>query len=161
VTHLSRAFENYITNRLFYLPIGGDWVRRDDLLDLFNKEITHSVIDSLCGKHLTQQHPGFINNLWELDNGVWKLLLRFPRFLAHGTYAARDSAILAIRDWHSWAAGNFDPVYIDEVSNDPFWGSQFFQDRQKMFQDMDGFNADAIASQDLAFVWGFVHTWLL
>jgi hypothetical protein len=158
MAHLAKAFEGDVTKRFFSLPIRDDWVHRDDLLDLFNSDITRSTVDSLCGKHLTQRHPRFIESLWKLDDGVRKSLLRFPRFLAQDTYAVRDAAILAIKDWHSWATGNFDPVYIDEDGDDPFWGSQFFRDRQKMFQDMDGFNGDAIASQDLAFLWVFVHT---
>ncbi|KAL5342018.1 cytochrome P450 [Aspergillus crustosus] len=153
---LTRRLQKYIGPSIFSLPITTEWVVKDDLLDIFRSDITSAVLDAMCGPYLLEKHPHFLHDLWMIEDNIWKLLSRFPRFLAPRVYSARDRALAAIKDWHAWARENFDSTEVDEQGNDPFWGSQFFRDRQPMFQKMDGFNADAIAAQDLAFFWGAV-----
>ncbi|KAE8349703.1 cytochrome P450 [Aspergillus coremiiformis] len=151
---LTKRLQIDLANRVHYLPVGSDWVTWDNFLDLFLYDITSSALDSLCGRYLLQRHPEFLKDLWTLDDNLWKLLWRFPRFLAPASYTAQDRALTALKDWHTWAQENFDPASVDEHGDDPYWGTQFFRDRQKTFQAMDGFDADATASQDLAFLWG-------
>ncbi|KAL4946296.1 hypothetical protein BDV06DRAFT_218425 [Aspergillus oleicola] len=131
---LSRKFQIDIAHRLHALWSGqNDGVIKDDFFDLF------------------------IEDLWTLDDNVWKYLFQVPRFLSPTSYTAKDRAVSAIKAWHSWAREHIDPASTDDRDNDLLWGSQFFRDRQGMFQNMDGFDADAIASQDLAFLWGALN----
>ncbi|KAL4922571.1 cytochrome P450 [Aspergillus aurantiobrunneus] len=156
-TPLTKRFRKNIGPRLSSLPINTEWVVKEDFLDLFRSDFTSSLIDSMCGTYLSNRHPQFIQDLWMLEGNIWKLLFQFPRFLAPESYAARTMAVAAIKDWHSWARDHFEPTSVDEHGNDPFWSSRFFRGRQGMFQDMDGFTADAIAPQDLAFLWGALN----
>ena len=93
-------------------------------------------------------------NLWTLDHNIITFFTRVPRILAPGAYASRDSALAAIKNWHTWARENFDPASIGLDGDDPYWGTKFFRERQGMFYKMEGFDADAIASEELAFIWG-------
>ncbi|KAL4801045.1 cytochrome P450 [Aspergillus venezuelensis] len=155
---LSEKFQKDIAERLHALPIDAkSWVTSDNFLRLFQGEVTASMLEALCGKYLTQEQPRFLEDLWALDDNVWKLLFQFPRFLFPDPYARRDRTVEAIKSWHAWARESFDPASTDSNGNDPFWGSRFFRDRQEMFQNMDGFDFDAIASQDLAFLWGVLN----
>ncbi|KAE8341152.1 hypothetical protein BDV24DRAFT_151346 [Aspergillus arachidicola] len=131
LTPLSKRLQTDLANRLHSIPVGGDWITWDNLLDLFLYDTTSSAIDSLCGRYLLRRHPELLKVL--------------------------DRALAALKDWHTWARENFDPASVDEHGDDPYWGTRFFRDRQEMFRAMDGFDADAIASQDLAFLWGAMN----
>ena len=151
---VSRRFECNVTQRLELLDIGAEWTRRSNLMDLFHHDLSAAVLDSMCGPTLVEQNPGFPRDLWILDHNVMTLFGRTPRFLVPNAYGARDRALSAVKKWHAWARENFDAKSVDVDGDDPFWGAKFFRDRQTMFFNMDGFNADAIASQELAFIWG-------
>jgi hypothetical protein len=151
---LSKRFQRNITERLQCLSVSNDWVQWDDFMDLFHNEVTSAVMDAMCGTFLIEQNPSFIKNLWTLDHNVMMLFTRTPRILAPWAHASRDSALAAVRDWHTWARENFDPTSIGPDGDDPYWGTRFFRERQDMFYGMGGFNADAVASQELAFIWG-------
>ncbi|KAE8330692.1 cytochrome P450 [Aspergillus sergii] len=154
----NRRLQTDLANRLHSIPVGGDWITWDNLLDLFLYDTTSSAIDSLCGRYLLRRHPELLKVLWTLDDNLWKILWRFSRFLAPASYAARDRALAALKDWHTWARENFDPASVDEHGDDPYWGTRFFRDRQERFRAMDGFDAGAIASQDPAFLWVYAET---
>ncbi|PLB54898.1 cytochrome P450, partial [Aspergillus steynii IBT 23096] len=157
LTTLSQRFQSDITRRLQSLPVENDWVTWDNFLDLFHYEVTSSCVDSLCGTYLREHNPDFIKNMWTFDKNVWWLICRIPRFLAPGPHLARDQMLGALKSWSSWAQKDFDSASIDTNGDDPYWGSKFFRLRQEMFQSMSGFAADAIASQNLAFIWGAVN----
>lgn len=151
---LSKRFEQNITKRLRSLHVGNDWVRWGDFMDLFHNEVTSSVIDAMCGPFLIDQNPSFLQNLWTLDHNVMTLFARTPNILAPQAHASRDAALAAIKNWHTWARQNFDPSSISADGDDPYWGTKFFRERQDMFYRMEGFDANAVASQELAFIWG-------
>lgn len=153
----SRLYAN-MTKRLFSLEIGHDWTNVPDLLDVFKSNITAATVDSLAGPALLQRHPNFINDIWAIDQGVIGLLLNTPRFMNAEAHQARHRALEAVVDWQAWARQNFTPESVDEGGNDPFWGSSFFRERQETFMSMDGFDYDAIASEDLSFIWRYVET---
>lgn len=79
--------------------------------------------------------------------------LGIPWFLAPRAYAARKRVISAVQVWQQHARENFDDSYIDAADDDPFWGSNFFRRRQKVFLEMDGFDHSAIASPDFGAIW--------
>jgi hypothetical protein len=150
----SKRFEHSVTKRFHSLRVGHGWVQWDDLMDLFHHEVTSSVIDAMCGTFLLERHPAFLEDFWTLDHNLMTMFCRTPRILAPRAYAARDRMLAAVQTWHTWARENFDPASIDLNGDDPYWGTRFFRDRQAMFYGMEGFDADAVASQELAFIWG-------
>lgn len=98
---LLARFEANVTMRVCRLGVGADWVRWDDLMDLFHAEVTGAAVDALCGPYLLDRHRGFTKDLWALDHGVTSLLCRAPRFLALEAYASRERALAAVKDWRA------------------------------------------------------------
>ncbi|KAK8053075.1 hypothetical protein PG996_012376 [Apiospora saccharicola] len=142
-----------MTKRLSCLPINTDWTEISDLMDVFKSDLTAATIDALAGPALVQRHPSFARDIWLIDSNITGFILKKPRFMNFQAHEARDRAFQAVLDWRSWASSNFTPEAVDEEGNDPFWGSSFFRERDKMFSNMDGFNAAAKASEDLSFIW--------
>jgi hypothetical protein len=76
-----------------------------------------------------------------------------PWFLAPRAYAVRKRVLNAVQVWQQHARDHYNDSAIDTDGDDPFWGSSFFRERQKMFLEMDGFDYAAIASQDFGAIW--------
>lgn len=148
----SRLYAN-MTTRFCSLEIRQDWTNVPDLLDFFKSNLTAATVDALTGPALLRRHPNFVNDIWAIDKGVIGLLLKTPRFMNSEAHQARHRALQAVVDWQAWARQNFTPDSVDEGGNDPFWGSSFFRKRQDTFLGMDGFDYDAVAAEDLSFIW--------
>ncbi|KUJ24523.1 cytochrome P450 [Mollisia scopiformis] len=142
---LRARFEHNIAQRLQSLSVSQDWTPIGNLMDIFHHQVTGAVIDSLCGTFLLNQHPEFTRDLWALDSNVTTFFVKTPRFLASGVYKNREK----LRTWGQ----NFSPECVDADNDDPYWGTKFFRDRHDMFLKMDGFDVDAVASEELAFIW--------
>jgi hypothetical protein len=149
-----RLFEN-IAKRTSSLDIGREWVDVPDLMDVFKSDLTAATVDSFAGPALLQQYPSFIKDLWIIDDSITGFILKLPRFMNVRAHQARDRALAAVLDWHAWARRNFKPETVDRDGNDPYWGCKFFRERQNTFSSMDGFGPDAIASEDLSFLWRY------
>lgn len=151
---LSQRFERNITKHIVALAPSQSWTSVKDLMEVFQQDVTGAVIDAMCGTFLLKQHPRFLGDFWNIDRSIMDLFVRAPRFMAREAYRARDDALAAVKAWHAWAKNNFDPESIGPDGDDPYWGTKFFRNRQDMFLNMTGFDADAVASQELAFIWG-------
>jgi cytochrome P450 len=151
---LSARFEHNISEGLNCLAPSQSWIPITDLMDVFQHHVSGAVIDAMCGHFLLKQHPTFLSDFWKIDHNIMTLFTRTPQFMARNAYRSRDRALDAVKAWHAWAKDNFDPAAIGPDGDDPYWGTKFFRERQDMFLNMTGFNADAVASQELAFIWG-------
>jgi hypothetical protein len=80
-------------------------------------------------------------------------LIGIPWFLAPKAYADRRKVLNAVKTWQKHARDNFTDSAIDADGDDPFWGCRFFRERHQMFLEMDGYDYDAIASQDFGAIW--------
>lgn len=154
------------------------WDDREDLMRTIGDETTVAILNSLCGPHLLELNPHFLQDFrefdrnlqtylqgtyevpveagWRAGNGAYVLLILVPGipwFLAPGAYAARKRVLNAVRVWQQYARAHFDDSTVDSNGDDPFWGSSFFRDRQKLFLDMDGFDHSAITSLDFGAIW--------
>ncbi|KAI1212616.1 cytochrome P450 [Annulohypoxylon truncatum] len=150
---LFRRFYLNATKRLTTLDIGPEWSYLPDFMYIFKSALTAATVDSLAGPALLLRHPSFAQDMWAIDENVTKFILKTPRFMNPKAHQARDRALAAVFDWHAWARQNFTPDAVDGEGNDPFWGCRFFRERQETFSSMDGFDAVAIASEDLSFIW--------
>ncbi|KAI1456428.1 cytochrome P450 [Annulohypoxylon moriforme] len=148
-------FADNITQRLhgLYDRIGSEWDYHDDLMDIVRDEGTVSIINALCGPHLLRLNPHFLRDYWEFDRNLQTYLQGMPWFLAPKAYAARKRVLDAVKIWQQYARDNFDDLAVGADGDDLFWGSSFFRERQGMFLKMDGFDYDAIASQDFGAIW--------
>lgn len=150
---LFRRFEINVIKRLSSLGFTEEWTHIPDLLSIFTSDLTAAVLDSMAGPALLQRHPSFAKDLWDIDEGIMSFVLKKPRFMNPKAHQARQRALAAILDWQTWARENFAPETVDKDGNDPFWGCKFFRERQEMFSNMDGFGPNAVASEDLSFIW--------
>lgn len=142
-----------VTKEISLLEPSQEWSHFPDFADTFKHYLTRALVDSLAGPFLNEQHPSFVNDLCIMNRDMPKLALKLPRFLVPKAYQALNRARNAVLDWHTWAMENFTSEAIDGDGDDTFWGCAVFRERQSVFAKMDGFDALAIASQDLSFIW--------
>ncbi|KAI1821136.1 cytochrome P450 [Xylaria intraflava] len=155
-TSFFRRFDINAAKRFSNLDFSDEWTHVPDFTAIFKSDLTAAVMDALAGPGLMRRNPSFAEDLWAFNEGVGRLLLGLPRFLSWKSHQARRRVLDAVRDWQAWASKNFTPDSIDEDGNDPFWGCKFFRERQEMFAKVDGFGVDAVASEDLSFLWSSV-----
>ncbi|KAI1274626.1 cytochrome P450 [Xylaria sp. FL0933] len=148
-------FRNNITQRLHALRdrIGSDWGHHADLMKVVGDEATVAILEALCGPYLLALNPDFVESFWNFDRNLQTYLQGIPWFLAPRAYADRKRALDAVKAWQQHARDHFTESAIDADGDDPFWGCSFFRERQAMFLEMDGFDHDAIASQDFGAIW--------
>jgi hypothetical protein len=58
-----------------------------------------------------------------------------------------------VKKWQKHARESYTDAALDTAGDDPFWGTKFFRERQGMFLEMDGFDHDAVASEDFGAIW--------
>ncbi|KAI1139121.1 cytochrome P450 [Hypoxylon sp. FL0543] len=148
-------FADNITQQIhsLYDGIGPEWEYRADLMKVVGDEATVSIINSLCGPYLLSLNPHFLQDFWEFDRNLQTYLQGMPWFLAPRAYAVRTRVLNAVKTWQQHARDHFTDSAIGADGDDPFWGSSFFRERQEMFLEMDGFDYDAIASEDFGAIW--------
>ncbi|KAL9620892.1 MAG: hypothetical protein Q9160_004675 [Pyrenula sp. 1 TL-2023] len=148
-------FADNITQQLYCLHdcIGSEWEYRDDLMKVIGDEATVSIFNALCGPYLLSLNPHFLQDYWDFDRNLQTYLQGVPRFLARRAYFIRKRCLDTVKVWQQHARDHCKDSAISADSDDPFWGSSFFRERQKMFLEMDGFDYDAIASEDFGAIW--------
>lgn len=65
----------------------------------------------------------------------------------------RKRLLDAVKIWQQHARDHYRNSATDADGDDLYWGSSFFRERHGMFLEMDGFDYDAIASEDLGAIW--------
>lgn len=132
---------------------GSKWVHRDDLMQTVGDVVTISTLDALCGPHLLRLNPNFLHDFWVFDRNLQTYLQGIPWLLAPMAYRARQRVLKAVQTWQQFARDNFEDSSVGPDGDDPYWGTNFFRERHKMFLQMDGFDHKAIASADLGAIW--------
>ncbi|KAI1825086.1 cytochrome P450 [Xylaria intraflava] len=150
-----RRFVEKATRQLhgFRERLGSGWEYADDLMKVVMDETTVSIVDALCGPHLLRLNPDFLRDFWVFDRHLQTYVQGVPRLFAPRAYAARDRVLNAVRVWQQYARDNFTDAALDADGDDPFWGSSFFRERQRVFLEMDGFDHAAVASEDFGAIW--------
>ena len=158
---LSRLFERFnksLADRFNTLAIDSEWEEIPDLLDFIQMELSTAVLEAMMGPQLIGQNPTFVEDLFKYDSAIPALSKGLPRFMDPNAYAARDRMLFMIKRWHAYAREHFDEGVVSlDGDFDPFWGSEHMRYRQKVLWNVDGFDADAIASSDLGLIWGYVE----
>ncbi|KAK5993560.1 Cytochrome P450 monooxygenase calL-like protein [Cladobotryum mycophilum] len=146
-------YENELIEQLRRLPSSTEWTHMPDLTRIFEGDVSVANTKALCGPHLLQRHPDFVDKLWKLDHHIDVLFRGTPRIFAPRVYAQRDRLLEAVKDWQAHARENFDESCVDENGDDPFWGSSIFRERNETFAHVDGMDDDAKASEDFGVIW--------
>ncbi|KAI1878967.1 hypothetical protein JX265_003144 [Neoarthrinium moseri] len=138
--------------------LGSNWVYCDDLMKLVGSETTVSIFNALCGPYLLKLNPRFLEDYFEFDRNLHTYLQGVPWYLAPKAYAVRKRVLNAVQVWQQHARDNCNDSAVGADSDDPYWGSSFFRERQKIFLDMDGFDYSAIASHDFGAIWAVTNS---
>lgn len=146
LTPASDRFENTLTESLYSLGIGNEWVEFPDLLEFFEDHIGTAIIEAVFGSALLAQNPGFIRDLWAYDKVVMSLAKRLPFFWIPEAYRLREKLLLSVKRWHAGLIG------CENEGND-VQTPKFIRDRVKMLLSIDNQDFDAVASTDLGFIW--------
>lgn len=149
-SRLLRRFTSSLSNRLTVLDVSPAWTEIPDFLDFIQVELGTSLLEAITGPQLMIHNPTFIRDFFEYDTNAATLGSGIPRLLAPRAYKSRDKVLSMIKRWHLHAQENFDENLIAPDGDfDPYWGSEHIRYRQKIFRNVEGYDADAIASSDL------------
>ena len=154
MTRLFQRFCHHLSDRITALHIGDDWEDIPDFLDFIQIELSTAVLEATMGPQLIAQNPTFVRDLFLYDSAIPTLSKGFPSFMNPGAHKIRAKMLSMIKRWHIYARENFDEDLIDPDGDfDPYWGSEHMRHRQKILRNVDGFDADALATSDLGLIW--------
>jgi hypothetical protein len=151
--HISNRFLESLTQQISRQGIGVQWEERLDLYLFVQALITGPSIEAMCGPVLMQQNGTFVDNFWKFHRDVLYFVKGCPQWFAPKVWANRDQLLASVKNWHNYAQDNFDESCIDADGHDRFYGSPLIRSRQSYLSQIDSFDADAIASQDLGLIW--------
>lgn len=153
---LCRRTEKSFLRRLQNVGIGEDWQDWPDGFVFFQSLITSSTIDGLYGRSLLEQHPEFVRDFAQFDASVNTFLAGIPQMLAPEKFAVRERILTTLKDWHVFIKQNRSQQTLWdedlEASDDP-WVTTFVLERISMWSQLDGYDLDAKAAEELAFIW--------
>ena len=162
-THLSGNAVNVMSGKFVEVlkrRLGGHgdvrdvWTTLPDLNTFLRKEMLHAAVEALCGTKLLELTPTFVGDLWTYDAAFPTIFGKTPMLFAPRAYAAREKMHEHMRNWHLWAAANFDWDSQEalEAEWEPVYGSRLMRARVKMMREA-GMSLDGMAALDLRFVW--------
>ncbi|KAF1966800.1 hypothetical protein BU23DRAFT_661604 [Bimuria novae-zelandiae CBS 107.79] len=133
--------------------MSSEWSHWEDLTTFFKRDLTAVVLNAICGDNLLRLSPEFLDDLWDFNDSLTSFLTHDSKIFGTRKYEARDRALLAIERWQTVAAQSIAPGSLDFIRSDPHWGSSFFRGRYAMMQSLEGYDAAAMASQELSFLY--------
>lgn len=155
-------FQANLTRRITDMrsEFGRRWSRQEDLFSFFRDDLTAEVLNALCGPALLRRNPDFLRDFWGFNDSVTVLLLRIPRVIVPQAYHSRQRALSAIKGWQVWARATFDKrttnsVHQQYAEDEQCW-TRIFRKRYNDQSHSEGYDADAIAAQELAFLYAYV-----
>lgn len=116
-THLSGNAVNAMTAKfveVFKRRLGShgdardEWTTLPDLNVFLLNEMLHAAVEALCGIKLLEMTPTFVEDIWAYDDAFPTIFRKTPRFFVPKVYTAREKVHEHMRNWHLWAAYNFD-----------------------------------------------------
>ncbi|KAL8860686.1 MAG: hypothetical protein Q9178_003039 [Gyalolechia marmorata] len=155
---LGRIYQDFADSLLRRLPsldIGTQWTYHGDLLDYWLPPMTSAMNEALAGPILECVNPTFADDLLEYYPYLHSLLKGVPRWIIPKAYKLQKSLLRDVATWHAIARARFQESDIDKTTGrDPWWGSAFMRERQKILGRVDGWDAHSIAASDFGIFWG-------
>ncbi|KAL9012222.1 MAG: hypothetical protein Q9173_003000 [Seirophora scorigena] len=147
-------FMDLLIKKIAILHLGQEWTEQDDLYTFVQKLLIGPAVEAICGPILLAQNPDFGNNFWQIDHDIYYFFKAYhPKWLAPGAYRNRSKLLNDVKSWHTLAQELFEESSIELDGHDPFYGSPLMRTRQQYLTNVDGLDADAMASQDLGLLW--------
>ena len=139
--------------------IKSDWTEIPDLTNFLQKMIFRAATTSLCGPHLLQLNPTFIDDFWEYIRDIPVLYKGFPRWLNPKAHRARDRCLAAIKKWHIYAWEHTDRSQDDDnISWEQYFGARIMRTRYTYARKMDATSDESRAAEDLAMIFALSQT---
>lgn len=150
---MGNRFSALLTKEISQLDIGHEWTEHGDLYGFIQNLLIGPAVEAMCGPVLLKRNPTFGDEFWKIDHDIYYFFKGFPRWLAPRRYQNRRKLLDSVKDWHAFARENFHNSCIESDGHDPYYGSPLMRARQDYLSQIDGLDADAIASQDLGLLW--------
>ena len=151
--NIANRFLDSLRKQISLQEIGDDWLEYPDLYSFTQDLLFRPALEAMCGPVLMQQNATFVEDFWQFHSDVLYFVKGCPRWLAPKVWANRDRLLADVRRWHIYSQKNFRESDIEADGHDRFYGSPLVRSRQDYLSQIDLFDADAIASQDLGLIW--------
>lgn len=150
-----QRFSASFVGRLPSLNIQDEWMNFPDIMKFWMLPLTASMNEALVGPVLECSNPNFTRDLLKYFTYIQDLMKGLPAWYIPEAYRLRKNLIEDVKKWHAKAREGFRETDIDkEGGADPWWGSAFMRERQKMLEKVDNWDYDSLASSDFGVLWG-------
>ena len=143
LTATAERYQVALKNQLAAVPVQGEWVEMDDLFDFARRLVANATCESILGSKFLTKFPDFVDNFYVYNSKIRRLLQGWPRFLVPRAWQARKRCIEIMRQWRK------------TLNVHDFDGSPMMLKRWSYFEKWN-ISDEAIASQDLGILWGYV-----
>ena len=157
---LNPLVDRFATNleaQLSRYGIGGQWLELPDFCGFLQNVLLSSTIEAIFGPSFFALNPNFCEQFWEFSKRVPRLSKGYTRWITPATYRARDRCLASVKKWHVHFHQQIDPRGTGTYDDwDNLSGAEVMKSRHEYFARVDVFDDDAIASEDLGMIWGYV-----
>lgn len=152
---LYQSFAASLMHRLPSLDIQEKWKYCPDLEDFWLQPMTAAMNEAIAGPVLECVSPKFAADLLQYYPYLHPLMKGLPRWLIPKAYKLQRSLVRDVEIWHAIARARFQADDVDpKTGRDPWWGSAFMRERQKILGQIDNWDLHAIAVSDFGVFWG-------
>lgn len=160
---LVSRFRDNLWGQLTCLKIGSEWIEMPDLYGFIKVQLFNASVEAMCGKSILTLNPTFCDDFWKFDEGLSDLAKGYPRWWIPATYRARNKCLAHVKKWHEFLREQCSRRESEMTDGyDPKLGAEIMRYRQKLYSEMEAIDTDAMASEDLGMLWGYVlHLFLV
>ena len=138
------------------LNIQSEWKSVPDIVDFFLYPSTAALNRALTGPLLDCINPTFQQDFIDFIPHCTAMMTGLPKWCMPKAYALQNKLVSNVKQWHAIARARFQESDVDSEGFDPWFGSQLMRERQNFLPNIDDWDADAVASADIALLWGYV-----
>jgi hypothetical protein len=159
LTPTAERFKKNLNAGFEELKVSQEWTEMPDFFQFFRDVHGTALFKSIFGPSLLAINPTFMKDVWTFDDSVPWLARMTPSFLQPEPYRVRLRLREQLKKWYKYARTHFHESQIEKDGDgDPYWGSNLIRYQQKAYLEADNFNDDALASADLALLWGYLSS---
>ncbi|KAH8702826.1 cytochrome P450 [Phaeosphaeriaceae sp. PMI808] len=153
-TSLCSRFVFCLYNQLEKLELSTNWTSQTDFVTFVKDPLMVANTEALWGTHLTRTSD-FCEDLSNLLKKLHYFTYRLPEWLVPKAFARRARLIHGLCQWQSFLLdSNLDVSPWEDKNYDALkWGSARIRKWQTEFLQMDGADAESLASVHLTFAW--------
>ena len=159
---LVSRFRDNLLSQFTRLNVSSEWIEMPDLYGFIKTQMFNASVEAMCGPYILTLNPTFCDDFWKFDEGLSDLAKSYPRWWIPTTYGARDRCLAHVKKWHEFLREHCHGMESGISDGyDPKLGADIMRYRQKLYSEMGAIDTDAMASEDLGMLWGYVHAGFL